>query len=149
MEDGHVSKRKRIWLTIAAIPALGLALFFATASYGVERYHGIRYISRSPVATITWGPANSYIVQHGVNRVADQGLGMAGDFIEFPVSSHARVSIRLFSLRWLTEEFRTWRSDHEWARPRCQRQEAESPARQTAVDHDEIAAGCQGRIAGV
>jgi hypothetical protein len=115
-------------LTIATIPALGLALFFATARYGVESYHGIRYISRSPVASITWGPANSYIVQHGINRVSDQGLGMAGNFIEFPVSPHTRVSMRLFSFRWLAEEFYAWRSDHEWARPRCARQEDESAA---------------------
>jgi hypothetical protein len=118
-----VSKAKRTWLTIAAIPVLGLALFFATARYGVDPYHDIRYISRSPVATVTWGPASSYIVQHGVNRVADQGLGMAGNVIEFPVSSHTRVSMRLFSFRWLAEEFRAWRSNHEWARPRCQRRQ--------------------------
>jgi hypothetical protein len=118
-----VRKAKRIWLIVAAIPLLGLALFFATARYGIEPYHGIYYIRRPPVATITWGPATSYIVQHGVNRVADRGMGMAGNFIEFPISSHTRVSIRLFSFRWLAEEFRGWRSNHEWARPRCPRQE--------------------------
>lgn len=122
-----MTKSKRVWLILAAIPVLGLALFFATASYGVEPYHGIRYISRSPVATITWGPANSYIVQHGINRVADQGMGMAGNFLEFPVSSDTRVSMRLFSLRWLKEEFRAWRSNHEWARPRCERDGAADP----------------------
>lgn len=117
-----MSKAKRIWLTIAAIPVLGLALFFATARYGVEPYHGIRYISRSPVATITWGSADSYIVQHGVNLVSDRGMGRTGNVIEFPVSSHTRVSMRLFSFRWLAEEFRAWRSNHEWARPECQSQ---------------------------
>lgn len=116
-----MSKAKRLWLIIAAIPVLGLTLFFATARYGLEPYHGIRYISRSPVATITWGPASSYIVQRGINRVSDQGMGMAGNFLEFPVSSHTRVSMRLFSLRWLKEDFQAWRSDHEWARPRCER----------------------------
>lgn len=123
-EDAQVSKTKQIWLTIATIPVLGLALFFATAHYGVEPYHGTRYISRSPVATITWGPANSYIVQQGINRVPDQGVGMAGNFIEFPVSPHTRVSMRLFSLRWLAEEFSAWRSNHEWARPRCEPSDA-------------------------
>jgi hypothetical protein len=122
---------------------LGLALFFATASYGIETFHGIYYIGRSPVATITWGPASSYIVQHGVNRVSDRGRGMAGNFLEFSVSSHTRVSMRLFSFRWLAEEFRGWRSDHEWARPRCQREKSESPGRQAASDRQEIASACQ------
>lgn len=128
-----MSRVKRIGLVIAAIPVLGLALFFVTARYGVEPYHGIRYISRSPVATITWGSADSYIIQQGVNLVADQGMGRPGNVIEFPVSSHTRVSMRLFSFRWLAEEFRGWRSNHEWARADCRITSYRTPPRHHPV----------------
>lgn len=127
-------RAKRIWLIVAAIPLSALVLFFATAHYGVERVHNIRYISRPPIATLSWGPSERFMVQEGVNLVWDQGLGAAGNMVEFSVSTQTRVSMRLFSFRWLEEEFTGWRSNHAWARPRCEeRAAAENHAADTLV----------------
>jgi hypothetical protein len=50
--------------------------------------------------------------------------------------------MRLFSFRWLAEEFYEWRSDHEWAKPRCARQDDESGAVQAAAESPQIAPAC-------
>jgi hypothetical protein len=121
-------RAKRIGLIVAAIPALGLVLFCSTAHYGTGPNH-LHFISRSPVASVSWGPANAYIVTRGVNIVPDKGIGMAGNMIEFPLSPQTRLSMRLFSFRWLEEDFEGWRSDHPWARRRCAR-----PSDQTAMN---------------
>ena len=123
-----MTRRKRLWLVVAASLGVLIAVFFASAQYGIERYHGIYYVSRPPVAVVTWGPAGAYIVQHGVNLVGDLGIGQAGNVIEFPVSRHTRVSMRLFSFRWFAEELQGWKSDHGFLDPKCTRRTADRGA---------------------
>ena len=103
-------KRRRVLLIIAAIPVALLLLFFVTANYGVQA--GEHYIRRPPIASISWGPAERYIVQQGVNVVWDDGTRMAGNFFEFPIFRGTRVSVRLLSLRWSREAFSGWASEH-------------------------------------
>ena len=122
-------KRKKLLIS-AAIPAALLVLFFATAKYGDDHY-GVHYINRPPIANIEWGPSWRFIVQQGVNVVLDPGKqGAAGNVIEFSISQHTRVSMRLLSVHWIHEEFRAWESCHpriaEWIspcppRPDCRR----------------------------
>jgi hypothetical protein len=89
-------KRRRVLLIIGAIPLALLVLFFVTANYGVQA--GEHYIRRPPIASISWGRPERYIVQQGVNVVWDDGTRMAGNFVEFPMFRGTRVSVRLFSL---------------------------------------------------
>jgi hypothetical protein len=108
-----MTKRKRFWIVAAAIPLVLLALLFTSATYGDDR-HGIHYISRPPVASISWGPKTRYIIQDGINVIRDRApRAQAGNFIEFPISSQTRLSIRLFSISWLREELTAWKSNHQ------------------------------------
>jgi hypothetical protein len=97
-----VTKHARCWL-VAFAPVALILLFLITADYGVSHGSDVRYVSRSPVATISWGPAHSYIIQKGINIVGDSGVGLPGNFVEFPISVDTRVSMRLFSFRWLRD----------------------------------------------
>ena len=104
--------RRKLVLIGAAIPAGLLVLLLATARYGDDR-HGVRYISRPPIALIEWGPNRRFIVQEGVNIVPDPGsAGAPGNVIEFSISPRTRVSIRLLSRHWVRQELRAWASDH-------------------------------------
>ena len=106
-----MTRRKRGILLAAVIPIGLVGLFLITADYGDDA-QGVHHISRPAVASVTWGPAERYIVREGVNIARDRGGGMAGNFVEFPVSPHTRVSMRLFSVRWYREELAGWVSDH-------------------------------------
>lgn len=105
-------KRKRIRLVVAAIAALPVVLFFATARYGSYTILGVRYISRPPFASVSWGPARAYMVTEGVNALRDNGVGRPGNILEFPLGASQRVSLRVFSVRWLRQEFNGWASNH-------------------------------------
>jgi hypothetical protein len=107
-----VTKNTLSWIIVALIPVVLILLFLITANFRVDHDLDVRYISRPPVAIISWGPAESYIVREGGNTWWDRGLGQAGNFFEFPISVHTRVSMRLFSFRWFREEFRVWKSNH-------------------------------------
>ncbi len=104
---------KRLLAVVAIIPTAVIVLFLIAADYGVQG--GIHYISRPPVASVSWGPAERYVVPHGVNVVGDNGTRMAGNFVEFPISGDTRVSIRLLSVRWYRQAFAGWASNHRWA----------------------------------
>ena len=108
----YLIKRRKLVLVAASIPVALLVLFFATARYGDDA-QGVHYISRPPIATVTWGPSWRFMVHEGVNVVADAGgAGMPGNLIEFPISRHTRVSMRLLSVHWIHDEFARWESDH-------------------------------------
>jgi hypothetical protein len=114
-------KRKKLTLVGAIVLVTLLALFFATAQYG-DDHQGVRFINRPPFANIEWGPSWRFIVQEGVNVVPDPGrLGMPGNVMEFSISRHTRVSVRLVSFHWINQEFRAWQSTHpriaEWINP--------------------------------
>ncbi len=107
-------RTKRILLLCVALvlvlPPLG---FFATARYGDDGA-GIHFISRPPVLTISWGPRQRFIVQHGFNFVPDRApRAQAGNFVEFSLPfSDSRMSLRIFSWSWADYEYQGWRSDH-------------------------------------
>jgi hypothetical protein len=100
--------RKRL---LIAVPAVLLALFFLSARYGSDG-QGVYVMARPPFLDASVGPAWRYIVRSGVNVVGDSGVGMAGNVLEFPVTPGSRISLRVFSVRWLRQEFRAFRSDH-------------------------------------
>jgi hypothetical protein len=108
-----MTRGKKVTLIAAAIPAALLVLFFATARYGDDHF-GIHYIDRPPIANLEWGPESRFIVQEGLNVVADpgRGHGAPGNVIEFPLSGHTRVSVRLLSAHWVRDEFAAWESNH-------------------------------------
>lgn len=87
---------KRFLVVIVAIPAAVVLLFLITANYGVQG--SVHYISRPPIAVVSWGPPDQYLAPQGV-VVGDKGTRMAGNFVEFPISSDTRVSIRLLFQR--------------------------------------------------
>jgi hypothetical protein len=103
----------RLLLVIAAIPVAVVVLFLISAKYSVQA--SVHYISRPPVAVVSWGPSERYIVRHGVNVVGDDGTRVAGNFLEFPISGDARVSIRFVSVRWYRQAFAGWASNHRRA----------------------------------
>lgn len=103
-------KRRRVVLIAAVVCAALLMLFFVTADYRVQA--GVHYILRPPIASISWGPAERYIEQQGINVVWDDGTRWAGNFVEFPISGTTRVSVRLFSVRWSREAVGGWVSEH-------------------------------------
>jgi hypothetical protein len=108
-----VNKRKQFWIVATAIPVAVVALFLTTAHYG-DDHHGIHYITHPPIASISWGPNDRYIVRHGINITGDLApRAQAGNFIEFPIFPPTRVSLRLFSFSWLREEFAAWKSNHQ------------------------------------
>ncbi|HUN76199.1 MAG TPA: hypothetical protein VMU40_16905 [Steroidobacteraceae bacterium] len=116
-----MTKRSRLAVISTAVPALLVVAFFATARYG-DDHHGIHYMNRPPIANVAWGPNRRFIVQQGINVVPDPGKhGAAGNVIEFPISRHTRVSMRLLSIHWIHEEFGAWESDHrriaQWINP--------------------------------
>src|SRR5262249_32288617 len=104
-------KRLRLFVVLA-IPIGLLALLLATAKYGSDGL-GVHYVSRPPFASVSWGPAHRYMVQSGINVVWDHGAGAAGNVVEFPIAPETRISARLFSVRWLRQEFRGWVSGHK------------------------------------
>jgi hypothetical protein len=107
------TRTRKVLMLCAALAFLAVAAFFATARYGDDGA-GIHYISRSPMLTISWGPRSRFIIQSGINLVPDRApLAQAGNFIEFGLPfSESRVSLRLFSWSWLSEEYVGWRSNH-------------------------------------
>jgi hypothetical protein len=117
-----VTRRRKLALISAAVLAAPLALFFATARYGDDHF-GIHYIRRPPIASIEWGPNRRFIVPEGVNIAPDpgKGVGAPGNVVEFPISRHARVSVRLLSAHWVHDEFIGWESNHprirDWIDP--------------------------------
>lgn len=117
-----MTRRKKFLLTGAAIPVALMVWFFAGAKYGDDHY-GVHYVRRPPVASIEWGPRWRFIVQDGWNWVADpgRGVGAPGNVVEFPISRHTRVSVRLMSMHWIQDEFRGWESNHprirDWIDP--------------------------------
>lgn len=84
---------KRLLVVIAAIPTAVVLLFLISANYGVQG--SVHYISRPPIALVSWGPAGQDIVPNGANAAGDNGARTAGNVVDFPVSSDTRVSIRL------------------------------------------------------
>jgi len=107
------TRAKKILMLCAALAVVTVGTFFATAYYG-DTGGGIRFISRPPIFTLSWGPRDRFIVQSGINLVADRApQAQAGNFIEFgcPFSA-SRISLRLFSWSWSREEYRNWRSNH-------------------------------------
>ena len=117
-----MTRRRRLLLIAAAILVALLVWFFAGAKYGDDHY-GVHYISHPPFANIDWGPNHRFIVQDGLNFVADpgRGVGAPGNVVEFPISTHTRVSVRLMSAHWIHDEFRAWESNHprirDWIDP--------------------------------
>ena len=106
-----MKKHMRTWLlVVAVVPAVLLLLFFATATY--RSYDGLHFISRPPIANIIWGPKRHFIVWYGLNIVPDHQDSMPGNVIEFPISSRSKVSIRLFSMRWLFQDCLAFDSNH-------------------------------------
>lgn len=122
---------------MAAIAALSLIWFFATAHYGSYPQLGVRYIARPPIATVSWGPARAYIVTEGVNALRDHGVGAPGNVLEFPVGGGRRVALRLFSIRWFRQEFNAWASSHRrlagWLGYRCDCERSPQPAGSTGT----------------
>ena len=84
---------KRLLVVIVAIPAAVVLLFLITANYGVQG--SVHYISRPPIAVVSWGPPDQSLARQGPNVIGDNGTRVAGNLIEFPISSDTRVSIRL------------------------------------------------------
>lgn len=84
---------KRLLVVIVAIPAAIVLLFLISANYGVQG--SAHYISRPPIALVSWGPPGQEIVPNGPNAAGDNGTRTAGNVVDFPVSSDTRVSIRL------------------------------------------------------
>jgi hypothetical protein len=117
-----MTRARKLTLIGAAVPAILLALFFATARYGDDPF-GNHYIKRSPIADIQWGPKERFIVKQGVNVVADpgKGIGAPGNVVEFPISGRTRVSVRLVSVHWIHDAFIGWESNHprvrDWIDP--------------------------------
>jgi hypothetical protein len=58
----------------------------------------------APLVRIDAAPTDRWKVQSGLNIVSEQGVGAAGNFVEFPIWVGYRVSLRLFSPRWWQEE---------------------------------------------
>jgi hypothetical protein len=112
-EGGALHILRRLLFVIAAIPTAIVVLFLITADYSAQA--SIHYISRPPIAVVSWGPSERYIVRHGVNVVGDNGTRVAGNFVEFPISGDARVSIRFVSVRWYRQAFAGWASNHRRA----------------------------------
>lgn len=112
-EGGVWQTLRRLLLVIAAIPTALVVLFLISADYGAQA--SVHYISRPPVAVVSWGPSERYIVPHGVNVVEDNGTRVPGNFVEFPISGDARVSIRFASVRWYRQTFAGWASNHRGA----------------------------------
>ena len=108
-----IRTKKILKLCAASILILPMAAFFATARYGNDGA-GIHFISRSPVLTISWGPRSRFIMQDGINLVADRApFAQAGNFIEFGLPfSASRVSLRIFSWSWARYDYDGWRSNH-------------------------------------
>lgn len=104
---------KRLLVVIVGIPAAVVLVFLITADYGVQG--NVHYINRPPFASVSWGPAERYIVKHGVNVVGDNARHEPGNFVEFPLSGDTRVSIRLLSGRWYRVAFAGWASGHRGA----------------------------------
>jgi hypothetical protein len=117
-----MTRRRKLALISAAVVVTLLVLFFATARYGDDHY-GIHYIKRPPIADIEWGPSRRFIVPEALNVVGDpgRGHGAPGNVIEFPISPHTRVSVRLVSAHWIHDEFVAWESNHprirDWIDP--------------------------------
>jgi hypothetical protein len=112
-EGGALAVLRRLLIVIAAIPTAVVVLLLITANYSDQA--GVHYISRPPIAVVSWGPSQRYIVQHGLNVVGDNGRRVAGNFLEFPMPGDARVSIRFVSVRWYRQAFAGWASNHRWA----------------------------------
>ena len=70
---------KRLLVVIVAVPGAIVLLFLISANYGVQG--SVHYISRPPVAVVSWGPPEQFRT--------------AANAVEFPISSDTRVSIRL------------------------------------------------------
>ncbi|HWS64646.1 MAG TPA: hypothetical protein VN325_17955 [Steroidobacteraceae bacterium] len=79
-----------------------VVLFFATANYSNDGRR-VRYINRAPIASVSWGPSEFYIVRDGINIVWDSDLGAPGNVVEFSITAHTRISMRLLTGRRITD----------------------------------------------
>ena len=84
---------KRLLVAIVAVPTAIVLLFLISANYGVQG--SVHYISRPPIAVVSWGPPEQFRVAQGGNAVGDNGTRTAANAVEFPISGDTRVSIRL------------------------------------------------------
>jgi hypothetical protein len=94
--------RKRLWVVL-----LGLVTFLAALVLITADYHsgpGVYRIIRVPFFTVDVGRSERWMVRSGINFVSDQGRGMAGNVVEFPICPGYRVGIRYYSRRWWQEE---------------------------------------------
>src|SRR5262249_20371481 len=91
------------WIVLAACPVALLSLLFFVTSHHPHGSAVSRFV-QLPVLSIDVGPSDKWIVQSGVNIVTDQGKGMAGNVVEFPIGPGFRAGIRFFSTRWWQEK---------------------------------------------
>jgi len=79
-----MTKRRRFLLIIAAIPVVLVVLFFATANYSNDGRR-VRYINRAPIASVSWGPSEFYIVRDGINIVWEATSARRATSSNFPL----------------------------------------------------------------
>jgi hypothetical protein len=90
-------------VTIVAVCATLIALLVLVAAKQ-EAPSGMFRIGFAPIFRIDIAARKRWMVQSGVNFVRDSGVGLAGNFIEFPIFPGYRIGIRYFSKRWRQEE---------------------------------------------
>ena len=84
-----------VFATLVALLTVSVAKHDASA--------GMFRISLAPIFRVDIAARNRWIVQRGVNVVTDTGVGLAGNFVEFPIFPGYRIGIRYFSKRWWQE----------------------------------------------
>lgn len=89
-------------VTVVAVFATLVALLIVCAANHAAPA-GMFRISFAPIFRVDIAARNRWIVQRGVNLVRDTGVGLAGNFVEFPIFPGYRIGIRYFSKRWWQE----------------------------------------------
>ena len=98
---GLTRKNKITILVAVPVGLLGLLLLVTGERDGSGRFR----VGFAPFLRVDIAPTSTWMEQNGVNMAKDRGVGIAGNFVEFPVFPGYRVGLRYFSKRWWREEY--------------------------------------------